>query len=159
MAGRVEVCGQRPWLVIDGAHNGASAIALAETLRLCFPPTRRTLVFGTTREKDLTGQLLALLPSFDEVIATQYVENPRSVSPDKIAAAALMLTGRSVRHDRTPGRGPGTRPTGSVSTPVRARAPDRWVVTRTSLVPGRIAEERRGHSVCRWVSHVRLRRW
>jgi dihydrofolate synthase/folylpolyglutamate synthase len=94
---RVEVCGQRPWLVIDGAHNGASAIALAETLRMCFPPSRRTLVFGTTREKDLSGQLRALLPWFEEVIATRYVENPRSVSPDKIAAAALMLSDRSIR--------------------------------------------------------------
>ncbi len=99
---RVEVCGQRPWLVIDGAHNGASAVALAETLRMCFPPCRRTLVFGTTREKDLSGQLRALLPWFDEVIATQYIENPRSVSPDKIAAAALLLTERSIRTTEHP---------------------------------------------------------
>jgi dihydrofolate synthase/folylpolyglutamate synthase len=94
---RVEVCGERPWLVIDGAHNGASAVALAESLCLCFPACRRTLVFGTTREKDLTGQLRALLPWFDEVIATRYVENPRSVSPAKIAAAALMVGERTVR--------------------------------------------------------------
>ena len=60
---RVEILGHRPCLVIDGAHNGASAVALAETLRTCFPPTRRTLVFGTTRDKDLQGQLQALLPS------------------------------------------------------------------------------------------------
>ena len=37
---RVEVLGQDPWLVIDGAHNAASAAALAETLRTCFPPAR-----------------------------------------------------------------------------------------------------------------------
>ncbi len=54
---RVEVLGQNPWLVIDGAHNAASASALAETLRTCFPPARRTLIFGTTRDKDLLGQL------------------------------------------------------------------------------------------------------
>ena len=92
---RVEVLGQRPTLVIDGAHNGASAEALAATLRTCFPDGRRTLIFGTTRDKDLPGQLQALLPLFDEVIATRYVENPRSLSPDTIASAVLMLSGRT----------------------------------------------------------------
>jgi dihydrofolate synthase/folylpolyglutamate synthase len=83
---RVEVVAEHPWLVIDGAHNTASAAALAETLATYFPPTPRTLVFGTTRDKDLEGQLRALLPLFDVVIATRYVENPRSVPPDQIAA-------------------------------------------------------------------------
>jgi dihydrofolate synthase/folylpolyglutamate synthase len=92
---RVEVLGHRPTLVIDGAHNGASAEALADTLRACFPDTRRTLVFGTTRDKDLRGQLQALLPLFDEVIATRYVENPRSLSPETVVSAVLMLSGRS----------------------------------------------------------------
>src|SRR5262249_54738675 len=94
---RVEVLGQRPWLVIDGAHNGASAAALAETLQTGFPPAPRTLIFGTTREKDLRGQLHALLPVFQEVIATRYVENPRSVPPDTIATAVFMLTGQTIR--------------------------------------------------------------
>jgi dihydrofolate synthase/folylpolyglutamate synthase len=94
---RVEVLGQSPWLVVDGAHNAASAVALADTLRTCFPPTPRTLIFGTTREKDLLGQLRALLPLFDVVIASQYVENPRAVPPETIAAAAFDLTGSPVR--------------------------------------------------------------
>ena len=92
---RVEVVGRDPWLVIDGAHNVASAIALADTLRTCFPPSRRTLVFGTTRDKDLAGQLKALLPCFDTVIATRYVENPRSVPPESIAEQVLAICGRA----------------------------------------------------------------
>jgi dihydrofolate synthase/folylpolyglutamate synthase len=92
---RVEVLGQRPLLVIDGAHNGASAVALADTLRTCFPAVPRTLVFGTSRDKDLRGQLQALLPSFDDVIATRFLENPRSLSPETIASAVLMLSGRT----------------------------------------------------------------
>jgi dihydrofolate synthase/folylpolyglutamate synthase len=98
---RVEVVAERPWVVIDGAHNAASAQALAETLSTCFPQSDRTLIFGTTREKDLEGQLKALLPSFDKLIATRYVENPRSVEPETIAAAMLELGGKGVRitHD------------------------------------------------------------
>ncbi len=99
---RVEVLGHRPLLVIDGAHNGASAEALADTLRTCFPDTRRTLVFGTTRDKDLRGQLQALLPLFDEIVATRYVENPRSLSPETIVSAVLMLSGRSAHASADP---------------------------------------------------------
>jgi dihydrofolate synthase/folylpolyglutamate synthase len=91
---RVEVLGERPWLVVDGAHNVASAVALAETLETNLPGGPRTLVFGTTREKDMIGQLQALLPRFSEVVATQYLENPRAVAPEDVADAVLALSGR-----------------------------------------------------------------
>jgi dihydrofolate synthase/folylpolyglutamate synthase len=91
---RVEVMGERPYLVVDGAHNVASAEALADTLRTCFPPCPRTLVFGTTRDKDLRGQLRALLPGTTTVIATKYVENPRAVPPDEVSEAVEAITGR-----------------------------------------------------------------
>ncbi|MGC8638298.1 MAG: bifunctional folylpolyglutamate synthase/dihydrofolate synthase [Isosphaeraceae bacterium] len=92
---RVEVMGEAPWLVIDGAHNVSSAQALAETLLNYFPATSRTLVFGTTKDKDLPGQLQALLPLFDRVIATRYALNPRSVPPEDIAAAVELQSGKT----------------------------------------------------------------
>jgi dihydrofolate synthase/folylpolyglutamate synthase len=99
---RVEVLGEAPWLVVDGAHNVASAQALAETLRTSFPATPRTLIFGTTRDKDVHGQLRALLPLFDTLIATRYVEIPRSVAPEDIAAAIVEIDGRAARITRGP---------------------------------------------------------
>jgi dihydrofolate synthase/folylpolyglutamate synthase len=98
---RVEVLGEAPWLVIDGAHNVASAEALAETLLDYIPLVPRTLVFGTTRDKDLQGQLRELLPLFDLLIATRYVRNPRSVPPEDIARAIAAIDGRAARitHD------------------------------------------------------------
>jgi len=91
---RVEVMGSRPWLVVDGAHNVASAAALAETLRAHFPDVPRTLVFGTTRDKDLPGQLRELLPLFQHRVATRYLHNPRAVSPAEVASAAEAIDGR-----------------------------------------------------------------
>jgi dihydrofolate synthase/folylpolyglutamate synthase len=88
---RVEILGERPWMVVDGAHNPASATALAETIRTCFPSGPRTLVFGSTREKDYRSQLEALLPHFDRVICTQYVNNPRALSPIEAAHAVVGL--------------------------------------------------------------------
>ncbi|WP_337173360.1 Mur ligase family protein [Paludisphaera sp.] len=93
---RVEVMGTRPWLVVDGAHNVASAAALAETLRAHFPDVPRALVFGTTREKDLPGQLRELLPLFRDRVATQYLHNPRAVPAGEVAAAAEAIDGRPV---------------------------------------------------------------
>ena len=92
---RIEVLGESPWVVVDGAHNVASAEALADALRTCFPPAPRTLVFGTTRDKDLRGQLKALLPGTRTVVATRYVDNPRSVPPEEVAEAVRELGGRS----------------------------------------------------------------
>ncbi|MGE3819121.1 MAG: folylpolyglutamate synthase/dihydrofolate synthase family protein [Isosphaeraceae bacterium] len=92
---RVELMGEAPWLVVDGSHNVASANALARTLETCFPDAPRTLVFGTTRDKDLPGQLRALLPGTETVIATRYVENPRAVPPTEVAEAVLELSGKT----------------------------------------------------------------
>jgi dihydrofolate synthase/folylpolyglutamate synthase len=99
---RCELLGERPWLLVDGAHNAASAEALAETIRTCLPRGPRTLVFGTTREKDLHGQLRALLPLFDRCIATCYLENPRAVPPGEVAEAVADLTGPPVTTCPTP---------------------------------------------------------
>lgn len=99
---RVEVFGEAPWVVVDGAHNVASAEALAETLRSCFPPTPRTLVFGTTRDKDLRGQLRALLPCFDTIVATRYVENPRAVPPEDVVDAIYELDSRRAHRAPSP---------------------------------------------------------
>lgn len=89
MPARVEILGNSPLLVIDGAHNAASAQALAETIKLSFPPAKgpRVLVFGTTREKDLEGQIAHLLPLFDRIVLTQYQKNPRARSLEETRAA------------------------------------------------------------------------
>lgn len=84
---RVEVMERNPFLVVDGAHNAASAEALAQTLRDHFPPIRWTLVYGGTREKDLIGQVRALAPLAGQVVATRYVENVRAIEPLEVAAA------------------------------------------------------------------------
>jgi dihydrofolate synthase/folylpolyglutamate synthase len=100
---RVEVMGQSPWLVIDGAHNAASAQSLADTLRHCFPPSHRTLIFGTTRDKDLPGQIRALAPAFEVLIATRYLENPRSVPIETLVEEFQDLAGRTPLTAADPG--------------------------------------------------------
>ena len=94
---RVEILGHRPLLVIDGAHNGASAVALADTLRTCFPRAAHPGLRHDARQGPAGPAPGAPADLFDEVIATRYLENPRSLSPETIASAVLMLTGRTAR--------------------------------------------------------------
>jgi dihydrofolate synthase/folylpolyglutamate synthase len=91
---RVEVAARRPAVVLDGAHNAASAAALIETLGESFSPARRLLVFASTQEKDLRGMFTCLLGQFDEVLLTRYLDNPRAVPPEELQAVARELTGR-----------------------------------------------------------------
>ncbi|REK09925.1 MAG: bifunctional folylpolyglutamate synthase/dihydrofolate synthase [Planctomycetota bacterium] len=88
---RVEVLSRRPTMVLDAAHNVASAQALVQVLGESFAARRRVLVFATTRDKDLRGMLEVLLPHFDDVVFTRYWSNPRSVPPEALDAAAAEL--------------------------------------------------------------------
>ena len=88
---RVEVVRRRPTVVIDASHNLASVAALVETLDESFGPCRRTLVFAGTKEKDTRGMLKLLLPRFDMVIFTRYLNNPRHVPAEELLALAHEL--------------------------------------------------------------------
>jgi dihydrofolate synthase/folylpolyglutamate synthase len=81
---RVELIRRNPAVVIDAAHNVASIDALLDTLNSVFSKGIRILVFATTQEKDLVGMLIRLLPQFDHVIFTRYLNNPRGVPPTEL---------------------------------------------------------------------------
>ncbi len=86
---RFEIMRKRPLVVIDGAHNVASATALLETLQSHTAPRRRYLVFATSRDKDPEAMLRILSPWFDQIVLTRFQNNPRGVSPDELAKTAV----------------------------------------------------------------------
>jgi dihydrofolate synthase/folylpolyglutamate synthase len=88
---RVEVVSWRPAIVLDAAHNLASVQALVETLAESFAARRRVLIFGASGDKDVRGMLAAIVPHFDQVIFTRYVNNPRGVPPEKLARLSSHL--------------------------------------------------------------------
>ncbi|MEX0586830.1 MAG: Mur ligase family protein [Pirellulales bacterium] len=94
---RIELLHRRPTVIVDVAHNVASAEALAEALDASFAPRRRVLLFAGTRHKDCAGMLRVLLPRFDDVIFTRYRLNPRSVPVEELRDAAAALGAARVR--------------------------------------------------------------
>lgn len=85
---RIEVLHCRPTIVVDAAHNVASAAALVETLDELFPTGARRLIFAASQDKDAAGMLRLLLPRFDEVYLTQFSHNPRAVPVEQLRAWA-----------------------------------------------------------------------
>jgi dihydrofolate synthase/folylpolyglutamate synthase len=93
---RLELVRRQPTVVLDCAHNVASAAALVETLRDSFPVTgRRGLVLATSNDKQIPEILGILAPAFDRIYLTRYQSNPRSADP---ATVAEQLAGLGKTH-------------------------------------------------------------
>jgi dihydrofolate synthase/folylpolyglutamate synthase len=90
---RVEVLSRAPLVVLDTAHNVASIDALLAALDESFSNERRILIFAATRDKDVSGMLRQLLPRFESVILTRYLDNPRGVAPERLLELVDKLPG------------------------------------------------------------------
>ncbi len=86
--GRFQQIGEK--LILDGAHNPAAAVRLAETWREIFGAEPATLVLGVLADKDLPAMLAALLPLAARVIAVP-VRSPRSAAVDEVRTAVRGL--------------------------------------------------------------------
>jgi dihydrofolate synthase/folylpolyglutamate synthase len=93
---RLEVFWGRPLVLLDCAHNVASARALVETLQASFPPSRRWLVFAGSSDKDLEGMFRVMAPYFYHALLTRFLDSPRAVAPlelaERVAACCPLST-------------------------------------------------------------------
>jgi dihydrofolate synthase / folylpolyglutamate synthase len=107
LAGRVEFIPGIPDVVLDTAHNPASAQALAAALESFGTNRRRTLILAASHDKDVAAIVRELVPHFDRVIVTQYQENPRAVPAEAllelVRAASEGRVERQIEVCRAPG--------------------------------------------------------
>jgi dihydrofolate synthase/folylpolyglutamate synthase len=89
--GRFELVREVPPVVLDGAHNGASAEALAKTLQAYAAGRPISLVVGINRDKDARAVLRPLLALTERVWATQTAENPRALPANDLAGLCRRL--------------------------------------------------------------------
>lgn len=69
--GRFELLSRDPDVVVDGAHNEASAQALAQALQEVYPHRRVLLVMGISEDKDVKAFCAALKDRIDRVFLTR----------------------------------------------------------------------------------------
>jgi dihydrofolate synthase/folylpolyglutamate synthase len=87
VAGRMEIVGEAPLVILDGAHNGAGAAALADALPEVVGDRPLTAVISILDDKDAHAMLDALLPAAENVIFTR-TSNPRALPPGTLAHLA-----------------------------------------------------------------------
>lgn len=91
--GRMELIGDSPRVLLDGAHNPAGAAALAESLR-DISRNRLFLVLGVMSNKDAEGVLKPLLTLADRIL-TVTPGMPRSLSSHDLAKLCRDAGGRA----------------------------------------------------------------
>jgi dihydrofolate synthase/folylpolyglutamate synthase len=81
--GRLQVLARHPLVVLDGAHNAASAEVVRHALDTAFTFQRLLLVVGLSAGKDALGVLSALAPRADQVYLTRS-SHERSAPPSDL---------------------------------------------------------------------------
>jgi dihydrofolate synthase/folylpolyglutamate synthase len=84
-AGRLELFGKGPRILLDGAHNPHAAEALSKALQSGFPRKKLILVLGILGDKDAVSIVRDLAPLADEIILTRS-ESRRAISPAELKA-------------------------------------------------------------------------
>lgn len=102
IAGRFEILGYQPLVIVDGAHNPAGADVCADVFFSDFdPPGRRILVVGMIGTRDIADTLGAMrADDFDIVIACN-APSPRTRDANEIASVAEALGCADVRRATT----------------------------------------------------------
>jgi dihydrofolate synthase / folylpolyglutamate synthase len=85
--GRLERVAVNPEIVLDGAHNPASARALAEYLDRFYEPRRVWLIYGAMRDKAVEEMAAILFPRAAHVIVTAPAQ-ARALRPESIRELA-----------------------------------------------------------------------
>jgi len=119
LPGRVEVTSSDPMIVLDTAHNPASARALVETLAELPHRSRRTLILSISYDKDVKAIVRELAPHFDRIVVTQYQENPRAVPVEELLEFITTAGARS-----------------SIEVYVRRTPKEAWQFALDSVAPG-----------------------
>ena len=88
--GRLQLVGEQPLTVLDGAHNPDAVAALVEAMSGVFGEIRPALVLGVLEDKDAAGMLRLLLPACER---TWFTAPPsgRALSPAALESQARQL--------------------------------------------------------------------
>jgi dihydrofolate synthase/folylpolyglutamate synthase len=101
--GRLQVLSREPLLVLDGAHNAASAEVVAHALDTSFDFDRLILVVGLSEGKDALGVLSALAPRATQVLLTRS-HHERSAPPAELEPLVRQVSqARVLTFDDTSG--------------------------------------------------------
>lgn len=88
--GRFEVFGEKPFLILDGAHNQGGAESLLETVGEFFSDSRILMVVGILADKDVDAMIESFSQITDQFVVTEPL-SPRALSAKDLEARLLEI--------------------------------------------------------------------
>ena len=99
-AGRLEKVGDRPRIVLDGAHNTDSVRKMLDGVKRHFHFSSLIVVFGSSSDKDVDGMLQGITAEADRLVLTQ-ARHPRALPVPEILSRFEGAT-KKVYSENTP---------------------------------------------------------
>ena len=81
--GRLQILRQKPWIIVDGAHNGDSMQRLVAAIGQYFTFDKATVIFGASSDKNIAGMVNELSSFPGKVIVTRS-HHPRAVAVERL---------------------------------------------------------------------------
>lgn len=86
--GRFEVLSEKPYFIVDGAHNEDAAVKLKESLQFYFTNRRIIFIIGMLKDKEHEKILQITAPLADSIITVKSPDNPRAMDAYELAREA-----------------------------------------------------------------------
>ena len=91
--GRMQMISEAPRILVDGAHNAASIDALVRGIGQNITYDSMVVIFGCSRDKDITGMVRRIQLGADKIIFTRS-DSPRAADPVDVAAEFAEQSGK-----------------------------------------------------------------
>ena len=96
LSGRMQLISEDPRILVDGAHNAASIDALMRAIGQNITYDSMVVIFGCSKDKDISGMVRRIQLGADKVIFTG-IGTPRSADPAELASEYSEKSGKMVQ--------------------------------------------------------------
>lgn len=93
--GRMEILSQKPFFMVDGAHNGHGVLALRDSLKTLYPCEKFHMIMAVMADKDYKAMVEELLPYAEDFVAVN-MDNSRAMQAKDLAE---FINSRGVKAD------------------------------------------------------------
>lgn len=93
--GRMEILSQKPFFMVDGAHNGHGVLALRDSLKTLYPCEKFHMIMAAMADKDYKAMVEELLPYAEDFVAVN-MDNSRALQAKDLAE---FINSRGVKAD------------------------------------------------------------
>lgn len=93
--GRMEILSQKPFFMVDGAHNGHGVLALRDSLKTLYPCEKFHMIMAVMADKDYKAMVEEILPYAEDFVAVN-MDNSRALQAKELAE---FINSRGVKAD------------------------------------------------------------